>query len=439
MIFMFENILADLMPILDDPETVDVQFGFQKHAKDIANYILKSDVTPFGIAIHGEWGSGKTTLLKQINKELTGSENPPKTILFEAWKYEKIDIFSALLIQIKNKFGAGDSFLTAIGVIVADMILHKAFDMSIKNITGQLEMLNKELKTLEDEMEKTVNEKLVILIDDLDRCDPKNILGMLENIKSFLRIKNIIVIMMADMDKIDSAWQLQYNKPSKNLVGRDYTEKIFQMNLTIPNKEEIDLTQYVQKLTSSFGDENIRYLIKNMPSNPRKIKRALNTLHFALSNAPAHMVHGNVNEKNFLHTAITWIAIVSNHKVIAEISKNTPSYLIYAAYACSRFESLTDYQMVVNGSTFGANTAFVDSSKNNEPIILADYMKPALAKILELIATTELPAFKILKHYGKFFEFGTKSNENYYVCEKYKLLFDPYYRMLHYMIHNVLI
>ena len=264
----------------------------------------------------------------------------------------------------------------------------------------------------------------------------------MENIKSFLRINNVIVVMAADMDKIESAWQLQFrclsDDPLPQDVGRDYTEKMFQMNLNLPVKSEPNLNTYLSKLSSSLGDKNVEYFIKNMPPNPRKIKLAVNKLYFILDNAPDIPPYSGYNEEDFLHAAITWISIASNHKEIAEIAKLAPSYLVYAAYVCSNFEHLDNYKYIVGRE--GPMPRDNVMLPNGFAIISADYMSYPLAEILKMIATTERPAFKILKHYGLSFKLRAKEpNGKIRVAEEHKDLFDPYFKALSYMVHNVMI
>ena len=61
-----EKILKSLALIKDEPAT-DLMFGFDKLATQLHNVLINpSTVTPFVIAIHGEWGSGKTSLIDVI-------------------------------------------------------------------------------------------------------------------------------------------------------------------------------------------------------------------------------------------------------------------------------------------------------------------------------------------------------------------------------------
>lgn len=440
---MFDELVGRLEPVLDEPETTNIQFDFEQHAKSIANHILKNDITPFAIAIHGEWGSGKTTLLKCISGKL--KDDIPHVIMFEAWKYEKTGIFPALLLQIDKEFGKNllkHEIAVTTAVAITDLISSTAscgmLGTHIHKIHDLMKDLFEKQNSLEEKMKKIVNEKLVILIDDLDRCDPKNVFSMLENIKSFLRIKNITVVMAADMDMIERSWQLQHpNSPGK--IGRGYVEKLFQMNLAIPKKVEVDLSNYVRKFAASFDDETMRYFVNSIPRNLRKIKRAFNALYFTLSSIPEAFDHKTANKENFLYTAITWISIVSNHKEIAEISRLDPSYLVHAAYACSRLNSIDSYQNAIKDNNLNADEPLeIHTLGANFIILPQNLMKPPLVKMLNLIANAELGAFETLRHYGNSFNPDINLAQPNFSSDANKDLLDSHYKTLNYMIHNVM-
>ena len=71
--------------------------------------------------------------------------------------------------------------------------------------------------------------KLIILIDDLDRCDVENSLQILSVLKLFLDIENIICIAAVDYKRLENAWLRKYTIQDKmhQNDAKQYLDKIF--------------------------------------------------------------------------------------------------------------------------------------------------------------------------------------------------------------------
>lgn len=430
---MFEEILLKLKPISDEPEMENIQFNFKEWAENITQFLTNSDMPwPFAIAIHGEWGSGKTTLLKNIKKKLEDKKTIPKIIEFSAWEYEKTGIFASLLQCIENEFDNRHKKLReTILLFGVDVILRNTISMSKKEAKSYFKEIVTKKKTLKTELEELVDKKLVIFIDDLDRCNVENTLSMLENIKFFLTIKNIVIIIAVDMNKVEQAWELRYNNINAKTIGRDHAEKMFQLKISIPHKSENDLKKYVNKMAESFKDEHIEFFIKSLPPNPRKIKLALNLIYFVLSSASNLSLNKGVNENDYLCTLITWISIINNHKNIAKIVKKSPSYLAYAAFICYKFKRPTDLKKAL-GKNMGASI-FVNS---NNDIIDPFYMNFHIFEILEIVTTND-NAFSILYHYALLFKFNNPPITEICISGDYDHKFEPFYSLLEQIIKTV--
>jgi len=179
---------------------------------------------PKGIALNGYWGTGKTSALLQLYKALTGvslKEKIPKTspvipIWFEAWRYQHEAMpIVALLHEIRAAFSLWNKVLEKSGDIAGITFLGVlgAFDETIKAISGgvmspklgdlpkiaaeyekeryRTHLASQDLSNLLEQAIETAlgkNKKLVIFIDDLDRChsEPE---AALKNYSQFLIIQ----------------------------------------------------------------------------------------------------------------------------------------------------------------------------------------------------------------------------------------------------------
>jgi hypothetical protein len=313
----------------DNPNPQDA-FDQSEFIKHIAEVVRHSD-PPKGIAINGYWGSGKTSALLQLHQKLTGilptsSEKPNNLditpVWFEAWRYQNETIpIVALLQEIRSKFSLWNNFLDETkklaGITLTGVL--GAFDATLKAASGgimspvlgkipeigtQWEKDHYETKLasqhlsqlLEDAIEKALGSsggKLVIFIDDLDRCTPETALKLLEGIKVYLNLKNCVVIFGMDQRQIENSLRKALNLKESSNDGdhhaREYLEKICQdiYHLPIPNQAKKSkylmglLTELNLGSTPTENLEEIKKVLENydlLPSNPRKIKALANRL-----------------------------------------------------------------------------------------------------------------------------------------------------------------
>lgn len=143
---------------------------------------------------------------------------------------------------------------------------------------------------------KTISGKkpLVVFIDDLDRCLPEKTIQILEAIKLFLDVQNCIFLIAVDREVIERAVYIRYTDQSKigseksteaqlgNLdiyyLAQNYLEKIIQLPFNIPPLPSERIKSYVSFLYPEGDDNNCNKIFsENLPPNPRKIKRVLQT------------------------------------------------------------------------------------------------------------------------------------------------------------------
>jgi len=92
--------------------------------------------------------------------------------------------------------------------------------------------------------------KVVVFIDDLDRCDPKKAVEVLEAIKLLLELDRFIVFLALDARIITQAVEEHYGKVlvEAEITGYEYLDKIVQIPFSIPEPPPDDLRQYIGSL-----------------------------------------------------------------------------------------------------------------------------------------------------------------------------------------------
>lgn len=217
------------------------------------------------IAIYGLWGIGKSCLMKTIESNLP--KNEFETVWFDTWKYEKDDNlpYSLLKFMTKNKKinrlkENGKNILETGYSILKSMAKGIDINLGIINIKpgeaiDEVQKLDEErvkkiednkclwekINEFEEEYSKMTfnNKKLVVFLDDLDRCESENIINLISSIKLLLSVnKNIIFIIGIDKKAVTLALQNKYNNDFNK--ADEYLEKIFPINFSINNNINIE-------------------------------------------------------------------------------------------------------------------------------------------------------------------------------------------------------
>ncbi len=294
----------------------------ERLAEDISN-----SPSPKTLAITGYWGSGKTSALAQLYKELTnvvppGFEDSSTEqedqdhlgIWFEAWRYQHEPVpIVALLHCIKSNFSARSKFVDKAGKLINIAILGAiaVLDGVIKtagidklqatgekyeqdNLLSRLssDQINDALKQAIDVIlkeNKQEGKKLIVFIDDLDRCEPETAYNLLEGIKIYLNIPNCTVVMAIDQEQIESS--LKSKVGDNGFYGVEYLEKLFQdaHRLPIPGAEErsvflIEQIKSLKGMDESKMNNYVNALQKVLgeydclPANPRRLKMLSNRI-----------------------------------------------------------------------------------------------------------------------------------------------------------------
>ena len=334
-----DQVLERLILVKDEPADKLI-FGFEKFVDQIVDVLQDEKTpTPYVVGIHGEWGSGKTSLIKGIKKALDEKikDTDWTTMEFDAWEYERTDVVTALLrhIQIKYKKSCQktQAFASSIGSFVLDAALRKTIGLSKKEAQSHFEQFIDTIPTIKNNLEKiTKDSRLVVFVDDLDRCNIDNILDVLEAIKMFFTAKGVIFIVAVDMKKIERAWQLRYNKDEGLVEGRDHIDKIFQLKLSLPPKTPNEIKKLVDNIApeNTLADIEKNLIIHGCPSNPRKIKRVLNLVYFILKGLP-----DDVNFDKKVPLVIIWCILVTSFPELAKIIKTDVNSLITMSFLCN--------------------------------------------------------------------------------------------------------
>jgi len=279
-----------ISPAHDKPVDEAILLGHDEIVKALKNFIESDDmITPLSIAIDGDWGSGKTSIVNTLAKQLP-SEQFIK-VFFEPWRYENSDPPLALVSTILNEINKVSVTEISSNIInlAANTFSSKYLNKDIKDVAGFILGKVKTVESFSESLEKCLkegrknNEKLIIMIDDLDRCDVENTLLILSIMKLFLEIDDCICIAAVDFERLKQAWRTKYKVNEVDDKGKEYLEKIFQIKVAVPKPSNDQVKEYLDDLVPGMDEILLRLFSIVGPKNPRAIKKMLNIIRFRAS------------------------------------------------------------------------------------------------------------------------------------------------------------
>jgi predicted KAP-like P-loop ATPase len=330
----------------------------------IGEAILKSRTKEsLVIGILGKWGSGKSSIMNMAIEHMeyfsasNDSINKPIIIFFNPWNFSEqnqliYQFFNQLSIALqmpKNSVKlkkAGNSLKTfgkvlSIGTIIPNYGSTASIGSAALNSAGEAADslgnlfdldLGKIKKEISDNLEKQ-ERKIIIVIDDIDRLNDREIRQIFQLVKSLADFPKTVYLLTFDRNVVVKAIE----KDSLG-NGEEYLEKIIQIPIEIPiiSKHELEkyLDEYLKKLFIKYPEDQFesiywgniyesgfKYFFKNM----RDVTRYINVLNFYFE-----QVKNEVNVFDFcaitalqLFIPNVYQGIRENKKVFAGIMNST--------------------------------------------------------------------------------------------------------------------
>lgn len=123
------------------------------------------------------------------------------------------------------------------------------------SIEEQYQMVRQFRSDFKELLDEAKIRKLIILIDDLDRCLPDRIIDNLEAIKLFLNVENTAFVIGADPRIVRDAIRHRYKEliyrdvnSENGRVVIDYLEKLIQIPYTLPKLSDSEVETYITLL-----------------------------------------------------------------------------------------------------------------------------------------------------------------------------------------------
>lgn len=291
--------------------------------KDLVYFydLLMAQETGGAIAIDGRWGSGKTFFVKQslllinaknpmskmdqderlrilhhvpfkIEKD-TVDENCDLAIYFDAWENDNdTEPILSIIYEITKQLGLtypfdanSDVFKTAGSII--ETICGRNINNIIDNLKGENPLkkfqeqkdMEKTLKDFFSEILKERGNRLVVFIDELDRCKPSYAVHLLEQIKHYLCDDRITFVFSVNLAELQHTISHYYGE---SFDSCRYLDRFFDIRITIPPADKNSFfenmildSQYVSETISKRVIENYNFELREITRYYRQVKTAV--------------------------------------------------------------------------------------------------------------------------------------------------------------------
>ncbi|AQH05472.1 NTPase KAP (plasmid) [Burkholderia sp. KK1] len=309
---------------LIDQETATDLLYYEAIAKTVVKLVGKAVDSPVTVGVHGDWGAGKSSVLKMLEASFADNDRV-LCLWFNGWTFEGFEDAKTVVLetivdelrrarpasekvkeiakkvlkridwlkvarkaggfaltaatgiptfdQVKGLYEFAASFLSkpqqhitaedlkAAAEKAGDFI--KDTDESSDNLPEHIHAFRKEFKELLDAADV---DRLVVIVDDLDRCLPKTAIATLEAIRLFLFVERSAFVIGADELMIEYAVREHFPDlpPSAGPVSyaRNYLEKLIQVPFRIPALGAAETRVYVTLLLAenALGSNDPRFL-----------------------------------------------------------------------------------------------------------------------------------------------------------------------------------
>lgn len=299
-----------------DNDTAVDALNVQHLVRAVLGVVRNDALTPVTVGVFGPWGSGKSSVARMVRAALDAEAEANTgvvTVYFNGWRFEgyedaKAALAAAILEALERRVRlvpglwekTKDGFRDMWGRVQWLRVGKLALGAGLAAKTGGLSLLlthgrelfgaasaggdadgggeaaalggllreraeeeralHATIRDFDEAFKKLLQlaevQRLVVVIDDLDRCLPDRVIDTLEAIRLFLSVARTAFVISADEALIQHAVAQRFPEMEQLRlnVGRDYLQKMIQVPVRVPPLAPEDVEQYVALL---FAQRNL--------------------------------------------------------------------------------------------------------------------------------------------------------------------------------------
>ena len=338
-------------------------------AENLKRILLNTDYNVF--SINAPWGGGKSYFIENL-AELIGDD--AICISYNAWESDfynnpLVPLVTELIYKLEQIISEEDEIykdLIETKNTISKILNKLSFGISISGFNISFDPNKKaldsdyiSLKNLKEKLrsglafiQEKLNKKIIIFVDDLDRCNPKYAIETLETIKHFFGIKNIIFVLAVDKKQVENIVKTIYGIAPDTSDIEGYLKKFIDVEFNLPAPEYADFINFhLQQIVKYFKPfiETERWYCYGEIYNGRYIDNVefkgliANTVEQLVSelNFTPRMI-----EKLFMRVKLTIESLNDDDLLLPEVI-----FILNALYICDK----RAFDLYVNAAAYNAN------------------------------------------------------------------------------------
>ncbi|MFF7789574.1 P-loop NTPase fold protein [Streptomyces sp. NPDC007991] len=319
------------------------RFGFGTHAKVLCDAIATAEGLPLTIGVFGPWGMGKSSFMKVCEGML--KERGVRTVWFNPWKYDQKDeiwhaliqtVLTEIAVDLDRRREAGEETRQerlsaaldtvkrlsqaaawllarrAAGPLTAGFLAPEDVDAVQGALTAPGAETYLHVNRFEQDFREVVDiysggGRLVLFIDDLDRCHEDAAITVLDSLKLFLGEGSCVFVLAMDYQVVAEAAAKRFDREGTDGArGRQYLEKLIHFPFHLPG---IPFELLYQQLSSEVTDPAVgasrelwELIEVAFSANPRRVRRFINGLNHTVRTLQQH--DGRPGSDRLLHAGV---------------------------------------------------------------------------------------------------------------------------------------
>ncbi|MGV7301744.1 KAP family P-loop NTPase fold protein [Mycobacterium kansasii] len=258
----------------DNPSLVDF-LGFDAVVAPIVAAIGTPDIDPLAIGVHSPWGGGKSTVLNLLEKQLSAQEQY-LVVRADPWQYDNHDdVRGDLIVEVLDQVAARFKEVGKVTSTVKDLVKRLSWarigvtlgkgaltmqwkvDEIVEAFTPRGRTDDRSMAGFKDQFATLIDglpsvQRVVVLVDDLDRCLPPAVMATLEAIKLFLAVPKMVFVIAADQEMVRESIAASLGETNRsNAFAVRYLEKIIQIPVSLPRLAPSDAEGYTGLLLAA--------------------------------------------------------------------------------------------------------------------------------------------------------------------------------------------
>ncbi|MFF8036021.1 P-loop NTPase fold protein [Streptomyces sp. NPDC016626] len=270
----------------DNPTAVDL-LGFTSIVDTVVATLATPHLDPVTIGVAAPWGGGKSTVLRLLYDKLAAQDGY-RVIRLDPWEFDdqfdvRGSVIGEVLQDLRSNYEEHDGVPEKINELLdrvswsrvamsmaRGMLAAQSEDL-VKNLTPRSKSDPKSMAGFRSEFTCLLKglpqlKRLIVLVDDLDRCLPDAVMATLEAIKLFLSVEKVAFVLAADQEMVREAIAASLDGTGRGeRFAHRYLEKIVQVPLSLPRIGSDEAATFITLLLSGHEcpPEHYTQLVKH--------------------------------------------------------------------------------------------------------------------------------------------------------------------------------